>query len=312
MIPVKKYEWEHKGSILVHSQHGLGIVESVLENEIVVAFSHAEDSRFVRDSTPWFISADDGGASLTSDSRSTLHVRVAREIVQNSVSGKDHSCWSFLPASESAERTRSDVSDLCQMILTHDEVPVAFGSNGKKAKKGESELLISSSTLFRQLDRARHLGSVTPLDYMQTAIQLSDAYARRLVELRKVSDGNGGFRISASDLVRARDDKRELVREIRQGTAWQGRVFPSLPLGMSRRFNMSMIDLCRQLSRGSMKNLKTTTKKLLASFEERTEIIFLPVAEQAEAEANAEIVRRSNKNTRLTAQNEPDSERMTQ
>ena len=57
---MEKSEWEHEGSLLVHSQHGLGVVETVSESDIVVAFSHAEDSRFVRDSTPWFESADDG------------------------------------------------------------------------------------------------------------------------------------------------------------------------------------------------------------------------------------------------------------
>ena len=88
---------------------------------------------------------------------------------------------------------------------------------------------MSTTSLLRQLDRYRDTDSreMSPSEYMLVVVQLSDGYSRRAIELTKVSNGNGGFRISERDIVKARDERRNMIREIKNGSAWGNLVFPS-------------------------------------------------------------------------------------
>lgn len=293
---MSKKDWERKGALLVHSQHGVGTVEEADNEALTVTFQDANPSTYARRSRPWFEFdhvTERQGEML--DITSTLQVRVSREIIEKSVSGKGSSCWSFLEAAESAEKSNSDVQALSELILEQEERPVAFGSTTKRQRIDRD--IMSTTSLLRQLDRYRDTDSreMSPSEYMLVVVQLSDGYSRRAIELTKVSNGNGGFRISERDIVKARDERRNMIREIKNGSAWGNLVFPSFPLGMSKMLNMSISSICQKLSRGSSRRARSTTKALLSAFEERTRTIFLPVAERAEAEANEEIVRRTKK-----------------
>lgn len=287
-----KQSWERKGALLMHAQHGIGTVDGTDGDFLDVTFQDANPSAYIRQSQPWFVIDSTDEESLD-ETRSKLHVRVSREIIASAVSGRKSSCWSFLEASEGAQRTDSDVQELSKLIVDQSERSVFFGPT-RKTTEGDA---VGTTSLLRQLDRHRDSEShkMSHSDFMLVVVQLSDGYSRKLMELTKVSNGNGGFRISEKDIVKARDEKREIIREIKRGTAWSNLIFPSFPIGMSRKLNMSMSKLCRSLSRGSVRKTKITTKALLSAFEERTQRLFLSVAEQAEAEANEEIVRRTKK-----------------